>query len=248
MHESFWRATIEELKTGWVYEEEGYRCVICGTYFERGIIFHEKGQFMDAEKAASNHFLDTHGSIEQELLGLGKKQTGLSDVQNDVLSLFMAGETDEHIAKQLGFGSVSTVRQYRFKFREKAKQAKVFLTLMERYEEMEGRTNVHKGAKMVDERWETSKEEEAIFMATYIDEQTGRIKQFPRKEKRKIVILRYLAGKFVASKSYSEKEVSAILKDYYDDFATLRRYLIEYGFMRRNQDGSRYWIEESLGK
>ncbi|MFR2551837.1 MAG: DUF2087 domain-containing protein [Clostridioides difficile] len=40
---------------------------------------------------------------------------------------------------------------------------------------------------------------------------------------------------FERGKKYSEKEVNQILESIYDDFATIRRYLIEYGFMSRNK-------------
>ncbi|MBJ6950597.1 DUF2087 domain-containing protein, partial [Vibrio cholerae] len=29
----------------------------------------------------------------------------------------------------------------------------------------------------------------------------------------------------------------------YPDFVTLRRYLIEYGFLDRTDDGSQYWVK-----
>ncbi|RNA70106.1 DUF2087 domain-containing protein [Alteribacter keqinensis] len=248
MDEPFWNATIEELKKGFSDTEGGFQCVICGRYFEEGLIFKSGEQLMTAVKAAAHHFRNEHGTIEHQLLNLDKRQSGLSDIQRDVLRLLMDGADDEAIAEELGFSSVSTVRQYRFKFREKAKQAKVFLTLMEKFEEKEGKTTIHKGAKMVDERWITNEKEEAKFLDTYIDKTTGRIKQFPRKEKRKIVILKYLTGKFTPGQTYTEKEVSAELKNYYDDFATLRRYLIEYGFMQRNSDGSSYWVDATVGK
>ena len=67
-----------------------------------------------------------------------------------------------------------------------------------------------------------------------------RLRAFPRKEKKKIVVLRRIAQEFASGEAYTEKQVSAVLRDVYPDFATLRRYLIEYGFMTRSADGSRY--------
>jgi hypothetical protein len=29
----------------------------------------------------------------------------------------------------------------------------------------------------------------------------------------------------------------------YDDYVTVRRYLIEYGFLDRKDDGSQYWLK-----
>ena len=43
-------------------------------------------------------------------------------------------------------------------------------------------------------------------------------------------------------KKYTEKELNTILVESFDDYVTIRRYLIEYGFLDRKKDGSRYWI------
>jgi hypothetical protein len=67
---------------------------------------------------------------------------------------------------------------------------------------------------------------------------------FPKKEKRKVVLLRHIAGRFDPELKYTEKEVNEIIKTAYDDFATIRRYLVEYGFLDRKKDGSCYWIKK----
>ncbi|MNW69193.1 hypothetical protein D3C74_481460 [compost metagenome] len=51
-------------------------------------------------------------------------------------------------------------------------------------------------------------------------------------------------SRFDAKKKYSEKEVNEILRTVDSDYATLRRYLIEYGFIDRKDDGSLYWVKE----
>lgn len=72
------------------------------------------------------------------------------------------------------------------------------------------------------------------------------MKTFPAKEKYKLVILRELASDFEKNRKYDEKEVNEIIKNRYPDFVTIRRYLIEYGFMERKPDGSEYWLKEGL--
>lgn len=69
-----------------------------------------------------------------------------------------------------------------------------------------------------------------------------RLRQFPAKEKRKAVVLTVLAELFVKEKIYTEKEINEILKAVYTDFATLRRYLIDYRYLDRKSDGSAYWV------
>ena len=44
---------------------------------------------------------------------------------------------------------------------------------------------------------------------------------------------------FEPGQYYDEREVNRILKRYNDDYATLRRYLVDEGFMSR--DAGKYW-------
>ena len=67
-----------------------------------------------------------------------------------------------------------------------------------------------------------------------------RLKEFPTKEKRKFIILSMLVHLFVPGRVYKEKEVNEILIDVHRDYAVLRRYLVDYKFMKREPDGSAY--------
>ena len=93
---------------------------------------------------------------------------------------------------------------------------------------------------MLDERYQLTETEQQKILATYFDE-NKRITQFPSKEKRKLVVLAKISQSFDPAKNYSEKAVNEILKQFIDDFVTVRRYLIEYGFMQRTKDGQTYW-------
>jgi hypothetical protein len=143
----------------------------------------------------------------------------------------------------------STVRNHRFILRQKEKQAKVLLAIMELLREntpdkKQDFIPIHRSATMVDERFAiTGQEYEDILTAYFPEGPQGILKSFPRKEKRKIAILRHIAGKFQPGRTYTEKEVNAILKDTFADYVTLRRYLIEYGFLDRKNDGSSYWVK-----
>ena len=70
----------------------------------------------------------------------------------------------------------------------------------------------------------------------------GRLKQIPSKEKKLLVILRWLATKFEEGVKYTEREVNAIITPFYEDYATLRRDLIDFGFLRRERGGGLYWL------
>lgn len=72
----------------------------------------------------------------------------------------------------------------------------------------------------------------------------GRITIFPRKEKKKLIILQYVSEKFDTDRKYSETEINEIIGGIIDDYVSLRRSLIDYGFMERNNDGSEYWVKD----
>ncbi|HLZ23532.1 MAG TPA: metalloregulator ArsR/SmtB family transcription factor [Ktedonobacterales bacterium] len=70
----------------------------------------------------------------------------------------------------------------------------------------------------------------------------GRLKTIPAQERKKLVILKWLANQFAWGRVYSEKEVNAILGAFHPDTASLRRYLVSYHFMAR--ESGRYWRAE----
>ena len=248
--ERFWDASLSDLKRGFTYdtETESYICLACGERFVQGIVYPQNGVLYEAAKFAQVHVEAAHGSMFDFLLGLDKKLTGLTDLQKRLLQLFYAGMSDGEIVKELDGGSTSTVRNHRFTLRERMKQAKVFLAIMELSESRANRQSrlipIHRTATMVDQRYEmTEKENEDILRKYFPQGPDGPLSEFPKKEKRKIAILRHLCRHFEGNRRYTEKEVNALLKEKHPDFATLRRYLIEYGFMDRLPDGSQYWLK-----
>lgn len=73
----------------------------------------------------------------------------------------------------------------------------------------------------------------------------GRLKTLPSKGKKLEVLLEYIAKSFEHGVDYSEKEVNEILARFHTDVTSLRRDLIEYRFLDRERDGSRYWLVEA---
>ncbi len=67
----------------------------------------------------------------------------------------------------------------------------------------------------------------------------GRLKNIPAQRKKREVILRYILKEFQPEVHYTEKQVNEILARFHADTATLRRELIVYKFMRRNE--GEYW-------
>jgi len=97
---------------------------------------------------------------------------------------------------------------------------------------------------MVDDRYSITKsEEEKILASVFESLQPLKLKVFSSKEKKKIVTLRKIASQFEQGRKYTEKEVNFTLITIYEDFATIRRYLVEYGFMERTNDCKEYWLK-----
>lgn len=69
----------------------------------------------------------------------------------------------------------------------------------------------------------------------------GAIREFPAQEKKFQVVVRYALRAFEAGQRYTEKEVNERLKRLNRDSATLRRAMVDYGWMRREGGGGAYW-------
>ncbi len=93
----------------------------------------------------------------------------------------------------------------------------------------------------MDDLYDITQAEREKVLKNYIKD--GKVKIFPSKEKKKIIVLHYIINRFEPNKKYSEKEVNEIIECMIDDYVTVRRYLIEYRFMDRTKDGSEYWIK-----
>lgn len=246
----FWNASLAEMKKGYVDDppSEEYICLVCGARFTKGRIYQIDDVLWEAEKATQKHITKEHSSTFEFLLEMDKKYTGLTEHQKTLLTHFYQGVNDKEIALKMENGNTSTIRNQRFAFREKAKQAKIFLAMIELLEEHSVREErfieIPRRATMVDERFAiTEQENEEIIKAYFKQGVAGPLDSFPKKEKRKIVILKHLMQRFDPKRQYTEKEVNEILQSAFHDFVTLRRYLIEYGFMDRHPDGSAYWVK-----
>ena len=67
----------------------------------------------------------------------------------------------------------------------------------------------------------------------------GRLREVPAKRAKRLVVLERLALEFEVGISYGEREVNAVLLRFHNDYAALRRYLVDEGFLSR--ESGRYW-------
>jgi len=250
-------ADIHDLKRG--YKEDvqldAYTCLVCGHQTEKGIVYPEGGVLYEAEKSMRRHIQQQHHSMLDYLLSLDKKMTGLTDLQRKLIGYFHQGLSDHDIIAELDGGSTSTIRNHRFMLREKMKQAKLFLTVMELMEEggksaartsiAASKQNPSKLPGALGGRLMITEDEYKNILSKYFTEGPGGpLSSFPKQEKRRIAILRHIAGDFEEGRTYTEKEVNQVLEARFEDYVTLRRLLIEYGFLDREPDGSEYWAKQ----
>ncbi len=72
----------------------------------------------------------------------------------------------------------------------------------------------------------------------------GRLREIPTQEKKILPILKHVVQVFTPGTRYTEKEVNELLKRFNADYASLRRYLVDYKLLQREQNGTVYWREE----
>ena len=65
----------------------------------------------------------------------------------------------------------------------------------------------------------------------------------PAKKQELTVLFRWLATLFQPDKLYNEREVNEVLKAVYaEDYVSLRRDLVDLGYLRRERGGRKYWL------
>ncbi|WP_437335676.1 metalloregulator ArsR/SmtB family transcription factor [Sorangium sp. So ce394] len=74
----------------------------------------------------------------------------------------------------------------------------------------------------------------------------GALVQLPKQWRKRRIVLEQFVGKFQAGRRYREREVNEIIQTLYPDHCTIRRLLVDEGYMAR--DGQRYWLIEQEAK
>lgn len=82
-----------------------------------------------------------------------------------------------------------------------------------------------------DDPADPASEDDARIIRAFFDGE--RLTQIPAARKKRVVILRHLLRRFEPGRAYPEREVNDLLRKAHDDVATLRRELVDYGFMTR---------------
>ena len=80
-------------------------------------------------------------------------------------------------------------------------------------------------------------DDEANVLRTFF--RNGRLTEIPSKESKRRVVLERIAIEFEAGVRYEEKEVNVVVSRFFNDYASLRRYLVDEGFLAREHGV--YW-------
>lgn len=80
-------------------------------------------------------------------------------------------------------------------------------------------------------------EDEETVLRTFF--RNGRLTEIPAKASKRRIVLERVALEFVPGVRYPEKEVNAIVGRFFTDHASLRRYLVDEGFLARER--GIYW-------
>ena len=71
-------------------------------------------------------------------------------------------------------------------------------------------------------------------------EKYAAMRTLPRQLKKKKEVLSILIRHFKKNKNYTEDDIDAVIKNFFDDYTGVRRELIDLGFMQRNLLGTEY--------
>lgn len=244
IQQGIWNASVEQLKAGYVEDETSYICLCCGQRFEKGIIYPVEGRLYEALRYVRHHIETEHQSAFHFLIQQEKQISGLSTIQRRLLELSYQGLSDVQIQKELGLGSLSTVRNHRFQLREKERQARVFLAIMELLREKTEQAAApvrEPGRPRRQAADQAESQREQVIAKFFPYGPDGPLTTLSMKAGNRQIVLEVVAQRFEPGRGYTEKEVNQILENVHPDFSALRRYLVDSGLLRRLPDGSRYW-------
>ncbi len=91
----------------------------------------------------------------------------------------------------------------------------------------------------------TEHELEDVISKFFFSNDPLKLGKLPSKQRKIFLCLIPIIRTFEKGKLYSEKEVNKLLKSIYEhDYCIIRRYLVDYQFLSRQDNGSIYWVTE----
>src|SRR5437867_2475418 len=79
---------------------------------------------------------------------------------------------------------------------------------------------------------DATNEDEQQVLRTFF--RNGRLTEIPSKRSKRMIVLERIALEFEPGTRYDEKHVNVILAAFFNDYAAIRRYLVDEGLLERN--------------
>ncbi|WP_314198107.1 DUF2087 domain-containing protein [Abiotrophia defectiva] len=77
----------------------------------------------------------------------------------------------------------------------------------------------------------------------------GKFYVLPRKQKNRLEVFQYIYQHLQQyAQEFTEPELNERIKEVYEDFATMRRYLVDYQFLIRDNYGKSYQLNPQVGQ
>lgn len=233
--------SVEEIKRGFTEDDKQYTCLACGKHFEKGEIFTFYGHQYEASKAIRLHIKQEHGSMQECLLKAQSYYLGISGLQLQLLNFFASGMSDKDIAEKLEV-SASTIRNHRYKLRERERQNKLFLALMESLDKDDLKGSIEGEGQANKE--EISDKEKKRVLERYMTE-TGKLKTYPSLERNKHIILEEITKHFLPDRQYTENEIKSVLEGIEENYKFLRDEMIDYHYLGKSDRTAVYWVKNA---
>ncbi|BDZ30890.1 DUF2087 domain-containing protein [Lactiplantibacillus sp. WILCCON 0030] len=228
--------SLNDLKNGWHSTANGFVCNYCQATWPNTAPLSQRQEHLDL----------VHGGNRSQLLHLQSRYNTLTSKQQDLLTAFATGIKDQALAEQLQVAP-STIRHQKFTFREKAKQAKLYLATYETV--FESPTTVSANDPTIAEMQLPSEDKVAHVLKAYFDfdHEPLQLKRWPIQQSRLKIVLARIIEEFPRHRNWSKATIDQRLKSIYFDVATLRRALIQYGYLTWDQQTKRYTVSVAQG-
>lgn len=237
--------TLTELEQGWHQTETAFVCNYCEATFETTQVFPVADKFYPAAEMIRQHLATAHPNAVADLIHTPSKYNTLTAKQQALLVAFASGSKDAEIAREMGVAA-ATIRHQKFTFREKAKQAKLYLAMYDRVftqpTTADALVTLPEQVAPEDDRFALTTTEYHQALAKYFSTMNPlRLQRWPKKQKAILAVLRAVAATIPSDQRFTESALTTHLKPIYADYPLLRRYLVDYGFLKRTTSGSAYW-------
>ncbi|MQB60183.1 transcriptional regulator, partial [Lactobacillus reuteri] len=178
-----------------------------------------------AAATIEQHLTIVHGGIQSPLIHLASRYNTLTTKQQNLLTAFATGIKDADLAKQFQLAA-ATIRHQKFTFREKAKQAKLYLAIYQSVFESGQTPNdlivLPEQPGIIDDRFAITEDEAVQTLKQYFnfDHDPLQLKRWPKQQKTIVTILTRIIDEIPMNRPINEDELNHYLQPIYFDYTT----------------------------